>query len=302
MYTMDYLNLFIDTLQLPEDSCEPLRRDYTVLLNTEGAVEELETARVKMLQDANWWKELVPYMDKVSEMTGLHRHVVDFLFLMASSEQMREDYKAAGLSDELFWETIADLKYKLIECHTVYGIWGMFVAFWHAWFFQLRRFKLGRLQYEPYTYEGEEPVTIGDYTVNPGDTVYNMHIPSCGPFPREARIDSYKQAYEFFKKDLNGKPMVFVCHSWLLFLGNREILPASLNMVDFINDFRIIESNEVDDFGDKWRVFGADFQKPDAELPEDTTMRRCFKKWLLDGKKTGEGFGVFVYDGENFIK
>ena len=68
MYTMDYLNLFIDTLQLPEDSHESLRRDYAVILNTEGAVEELEAARVKMLQDANWWKELVPYMDKVSEL------------------------------------------------------------------------------------------------------------------------------------------------------------------------------------------------------------------------------------------
>ena len=64
--------------------------------------------------------------------------------------------------------------------------------------------------------------------------------------------------------------MVFVCHSWLLFLGNREILPAHLNMVDFINDFRILESYERDEFGDKWRVFGADFEKPDAELPEDT--------------------------------
>jgi len=303
MYTIDYLKIFIENLQLPEESHASLLHDYEVLLGTPGAVEELETARVKMLADANWWEELVPHMNKLSETSGLHRHVVDFLFLMAASEQMREDYKTAGLSDELFWETIADLKFKLLECHTVYGIWGMFVAFWHAWFFQLRRFKLGRLQYEAITYEGEEPVTIGEYTVNPGDTVYNMHIPSCGPFPREARIDSYKQAYEFFKKDLpEGKPMVFVCHSWLLFPKNREILPAHLNMVDFINDFRIVHFEESDDFGDKWRVFGADFQKPDAELPEDTTMRRGFKQWLLAGKKTGEGMGVFLYDGENFIK
>lgn len=303
MYTMDYLNVFIDKLDLPADSREPLRRDYAVLLAAPGAVETMEEARVKMLADADWWKELIPYMDRLSAASGLHRHVVDFLFMMSASEQMREDYRTAGLSDALFWETIADLKFKLIECHTVYGIWGTFVAFWHPWFFQLRRFKLGRLQYEAITYEGKEPVTIGDYTVQPGDTVYNMHIPSCGPFPKEARIDSYKQAYDFFRKDLKeGEPMVFVCHSWLLFPKNREILPAHLNIVDFIDDFRILEAKESEDFGDKWRVFGADFQKPDAELPEDTTMRRCFKKWLLEGKKTGEGMGVFLYDGEKFIK
>lgn len=303
MYTMEYFEIFNENLHLPQESVEPLRRDYQILLNTPGAVEELETARVKMLADANWWEELVPHMNKLSETSGLHRHVVDFLFLMAASEQMREDYKTAGLSDELFWETVADLKFKLIECHTVYGIWGMFVAFWHAWFFQLRRFKLGRLQFEAMPYEEDKEVTVGGYTIKPGDIVHNMHIPSCGPFPREARIDSYKQAYEFYKKDLKeGQPMVFVCHSWLLFPGNREILPAHLNMVDFINDFNIVEWGESDKFDDKWRVFGADFEKPDAELPEDTTMRRGFKKWLLDGKKTGWGLGVFLYDGEKFIK
>ena len=37
-------------------------------------------------------------------------------------------------------------------------------------------------------------------------------------------------------------------------------------------------------------------------LPEDTTQRRCFKKWLLDGKKTGAGAGIFIYDGEKFTK
>ena len=71
--------------------------------------------------------------------------------------------------------------------------------------------------------------------------------------------------------------MVFVCHSWLLFLGNREILPAHLNMVDFINDFRILESYERDDFGDKWRVFGADFEKEHAK-----TIERLSKPGLIE--------------------
>lgn len=302
MYKAEYLDLFIEKLQLPEESREPLRRGYKMLLGIPGAVEELETARRKMIADESWAKSIVPHMNHLTEVSGLHRHVIDFLFMMSASEQMREDYRTAGLSDELFWDTIADLKYKLIECHNVYGIWGMFVAFWHSWFFQLRRFKLGRMQYESYIYSGDEPVTIGDYTVNPGDTVYNLHIPSCGPFPKDVRIDSYKKAYEFYKHELGGKPMIFMCESWLLYPKNREILPAHLNMVDFLNDFKIVRVEETEEFGDKWRVFGADFEKPNEELPENTTMQRCFKKWLLAGNKTGEGIGVFVYDGEKFIK
>lgn len=298
---MDYLNIFITNLELPAESLESLRHDYNVLLNTPNAQTEMKIAEDKLFDGAKW-EDLVPHMDTLSKASGLHRHVIDFLFLMASSERLRENYKTAGLSDELFWDTIADLKFKLIECHDVYGIWGTFVAFWHPWFYTMRRFKLGRLQFEAVEFPEKPPVTLGTYTVNPGDTVYNMHIPSCGPLTRACRIDAYKKAYEFYKPKLNGKPMVFVCHSWLLYPGNREILPETLNMVDFINDFRIIESKPIDDFYDKWRVFGKDFEKPNEELPEDTTMRRCFKKWLMEGKKTGEGYGIFLYDGENFIR
>ena len=85
--------------------------------------------------------------------------------------------------------------------------------------------------------------------------------------------------------------MVFCCHSWLLFPKNREILPETLNMVDFIGDFYIYDSEEYDVFHDKWRVFAKDFEKPNSELPEDTTQRRCLKKkWLLTAKdRRGRG-------------
>ena len=83
--------------------------------------------------------------------------------------------------------------------------------------------------------------------------------------------------------------------------GNREILPETLNMVDFLNDFYIYESQADDVFHDKWRVFGKDFEKPDSELPEDTTQRRCFKGGCSPAK-TGSGAGIFLYDGENFIR
>lgn len=309
MYTLDYLNCFIENLDLPEASRASLRENCETLVMTPGAIDELVSAETLLFKDYGIdgaygaeWKPIVPHMDALSERTGLHRHVVDFLFLALASERLRENYRAAGLTDELFWDTIADLKFKLIECHDVYGIWGTFVASWYPWFYTMHRFKLGRLQYEAVHFSGDTPVTVGGYTVKPGDTVYNMHIPSCGSLNRAVRIESYKKAYEFYKKDLDGKPMVFCCHSWLLFPKNREILPETLNMVDFIGDFHIYDSEEYDVFHDKWRVFAKDFEKPNSELPEDTTQRRCFKKWLLDGKKTGAGAGIFIYDGEKFIK
>ena len=248
MYTLDYLNCFIENLDLPEASRASLRENCETLVTTPGVIDELVSAETLLFKDYGIdgaygveWKPIVPHMDALSERTGLHRHVVEFLFLALASERLRENYRAAGLTDELFWDTIADLKFKLIECHDVYGIWGTFVASWYPWFYTMHRFKLGRLQYEAVHFSGDTPVTVGGYTVNPGDTVYNMHIPSCGSLNRAARIESYKKAYEFYKKDLDGKPMVFCCHSWLLFPKNREILPETLNMVDFIGDFYIYD-------------------------------------------------------------
>ena len=198
MYTLDYLNCFIENLDLPEASRASLRENCETLVTTPGAIDELVSAETLLFKDYGIdgaygaeWKPIVPHMDALSELTGLHRHVVDFLFLALASERLRENYRAAGLTDELFWDTIADLKFKLIECHDVYGIWGTFVASWYPWFYTMHRFKLGRLQYEAVHFSGDTPVTVGGYTVKPGDTVYNMHIPSCGSLNRAARIESY---------------------------------------------------------------------------------------------------------------
>lgn len=291
----NYLEVFMYNLDLPEESREDLRNNYKMFCDNEEAVKLQKQAEGMMFDGADWRSELVPYMDIISEKTGLHRYVVDFLFMVMASEELRCRYEEAGLPESLFWDTIADLKYKLLECYNVYGIWGTFVAHWHPRFYRMGRFKLGRMQYEVESYKGPE-MTLGPYTIKPGDKAFNFHIPSCGPMGRDLRMDSYKKAYEFYKME---GPMIFICHSWLLYPLNKEILPEGSNVADFIDDFCIYEWEETD-FSDRWRVFGADAMKADEDLPEDTTMRRCFKKWLLDGKRTGVGAGVFIYDGVNF--
>ena len=43
-------------------------------------------------------------------------------------------------------------------------------------------------------------------------------------------------------------------------------------------------------------------QEEEAEdLPEDTSMRRAFKKHLLAGGKTGAALGILVFDGEKLL-
>ncbi len=129
----------------------------------------------------------------------------------------------------------------------------------------------------------------------------SIHIPSSGePFNREARMDSYRQAYAFFKEELGGGPLFCVCHSWLLYPEYKKILKPGSNIVDFQSDFDIIKA-DAEEFGDAWRVFGPQYTLPAADLPEDTSMRRAFKQHLLSGGTTGEGLGILIFDGEKIV-
>jgi hypothetical protein len=38
-----------------------------------------------------------------------------------------------------------------------------------------------------------------------------------------------------------------------------------------------------------------DFTGDFKDYPEDSSLRRAYKKFLLDGNRTGSGYGVFFY-------
>ena len=70
-----------------------------------------------------------------------------------------------------------------------------------------------------------------------------------------------------------------------------------------MEDWDIIRRRPEEEFGDDWRVFGAaaDKKEPVENYPEDTRMRRAFKKYMLEGGEFGEGVGILVFDGEKLL-
>lgn len=284
---------FLEKAELPQDAVEYLTASIDKILPVyeNDILEMLNTLYSNDCKVESTQKQ----REALSEKTGISIYTINFIFVACGSKKILADFLAQGYSEELFWDTIMDLKYKLFECKTVKGVWGTFVEFWYGIFFQIKIFKLGRLEFERSKYPSYMPEYTKDgITVKPGDTVYNVHIPSCGPLSKELRMDSYNRAKEFFKKETNGKPVVFICHSWLLYKGNREIFPANLNMVDFLNDWDIIDSKESDVYYDCWRLFGKDFNGNVDELPQETRQQKAMAEWLRQGKKTGEGFGVRI--------
>ncbi len=245
--------------------------------------------------------QLTPLIEDISQSSGVSVHTVWGLFLAFAAERAHEDYLSQGISEQVFFDTFSDLRYKAVECMHNKGVWGTFVQFWYPIFYRCDIVKLGRLEYETITYDGPAREVAG-VRLCPGRKVANIHIPSSGePFDLESRLQSYKLAYDFFK-DIRGEgPLVCVCHSWLLYPEYRKVLSGSSNIVSFQDDFTILE---IDDgsFRDAWRVFGPAADGPTGQLPEDTSMQRAFKQHLLAGGKNGSALGVLVFDGERLLK
>ena len=296
----EFLQLLMDKTAFPADAQLAYLAGLDTLENA-GQGAEMEKTIGDFYGDGFSIANAQPKIKAMAEASGVHEYTVWGLFLALAAERAKTDYLAKGISEQVFWDTFCDLKYKVVECKDVQGVWGNFVAFWYDIFFKVNIVKLGRLEYEDIIYQGK-PYEKNGVTLNPGDTVRNIHIPSSGePFDEAARLESYKLAYEFYKEELNGGPLICVCHSWLLYQPYADILSPASNIVGFQGDFDILYSEDTEEFGDCWRLYGADYQKPVEQYPENTSMQRAVKKHLLAGGKVGFGFGVLVFDGEKLV-
>lgn len=298
----NFLKLMMEKTNFPETAKQDLSHHLEELAQ-KGLEEDLDGAVAFYYEnhfDCALTEEL---LKSLSQQSGISHYTLWMLLLIEAAAPMERVFAEKHIPQKLFWETFSDLRCKALECYENYGVWGTFVAFWYPIFYSQDIVKLGRMEYENAVYRREEPYEKNGILLQKGDPVKHIHIPSSGePFSREARLASYKKAYEFFREELQGRPLACLCHSWLLDPAIPHILPESSNIVSFQKDFHIISTEESAEFHDCWRVFGAASQRPLEQLPEDTSMRRAFKKYLLSGGKTSEGLGVLLFDGEKIIR
>ncbi|MDR1631035.1 MAG: acyltransferase domain-containing protein [Oscillospiraceae bacterium] len=293
-YTKDFMN----RIHLPEEAKTELMAVEERIFADETLNALFKKLKADLREGEIAVGDALGELSGIAESTGISEYTLHFIFLINCTDDLLEQYRSEGVSEKIFWGTMDDFRCKLLECHEVKGVWGTFVGTWFGGFLAFDRFALGRFQYEISAFSRDEYNKAG-VSLKKNDPVYNFHIPSSGyPFGPEARLESYKKAYEFYGFKEKGGPIAFVCSSWLLYPEHKDFLPEKSNILSFMSDFDIIDSWDKEEFGDSWRVFGHYHTLPVEQWPEDTSLRRAFKKRLLDGKKTGGGYGVIVFDGE----
>ncbi len=283
--------------QFPLEAQETLLNVYESILKTSAVREIFFRTREEYDQNPQ-----IDYQDKLSSLQkacleeNISPESASLLLFIILVPRLTRYYEQASLPVEICRASMDDLKWKLLECRRVHGIWGSFVSWWFPGFFMLKRFTLGRLQFEltpfPEAYEKSGRVKPQGL-----EQAINMHIPSSGPLRHEDCLHSYRLAADFFRPAFPGKEIAFVCHSWLLYPENRSILPANSRILEFMNDFDIYETEPDPQGGDLWRIFGRPDCSDTASLPEETSLQRVYKQWLLAGGTPGAGRGLFLLQG-----
>lgn len=290
-----YLLDFLEKFSYEEEDKAALVGAYDKIAADKDAYEAFVELLKRYEENMNCDYEAIrESMKEISEKVGVHEYTGQLLLFICLSKKSKEYYKEAGLSDEIWFTTMSDLKYKMVECKEVYKICGTFVAPWFDRFFKLERFGFGKLQFEfiPFGMEYSK----GDITLKEDSTVINVHIPRTGgKLDRESKVSAYKMAADFFKDKLDGKPIVFVCWSWLLFPRNKEVLSETSNLYAFISDFDVFYQEEYPDYSEVWRLFDVNYDGNVDHLPQNTSLRRAYADWIRKGEKTGFGYGVYVY-------
>ena len=271
-----------------------------------SAWDELDSARdeAKLFFDSlnKYASGTLPDMDAVfSAMKGfaerreISQYTFDLEFIICMAYHLRARYRLMRIPEQIFHDTMHDTYAKLFECRAVKGVWGNFVGFWYPGFFDMTRFALGRLQFEPAVFKYE--FTHAGRTLRPGDTVISLHIPSLGPLRREEYLESYRRACEFFAPLFEDGVTPFYCSSWLLHPSTLEVYPSGSNTPGFVSDFTLVEGTVRESRSNLWRVFGAAAEdgRADSELPEDTSLRRALKARLLAGEPIGSAVGIQLW-------
>lgn len=292
-----YALSFMTEIGFDDEAIEALSSDLERMLADPKSKAIIEKQVALYETDVNRnYGEILSEIDNAAEIAGVHKYSAELLIFILFSKRLRELYKQNGISDQIWFDSMCDLKWKLWECKAVKGSWGSFVAGWFPGFFNLTRFALGRLQFEIVEFDGE--YEKDGKKLKKGDKVINVHIPrTLTPLDKKSRDDAYAQAAEFFRNMTDGAPIAFVCSSWLLYPEAEKILPAHSNIRGFMADYDIIRSkvDEEGDYHNMWRLFDMDYTGDFKDYPEDSSLRRAYKKFLLDGNRTGSGYGVFFY-------
>ena len=226
---------------------------------------------------------------KIAGEINANEYAVSFVIYILLVLRLEKIYQRKGFDRELYLGAVNDLKRKFEECKAVMGVCGTFTSSWFEKYLNFENFAIGRLQFNPRPMA--EAYETAERSIKKGETVIAIHIPSGGKLEESAVLYSIERAKEFFANKLNFEPENFICSTYLFHPSMTNLYKEGSNLCKFSGMFDIFYIEDDASNGDAWRIFNCSCNDYTL-LPEDTSLRRDLKKYLLSGGKMGKGIGV----------
>ena len=194
--------------------------------------------------------------------------------------ECREDLQKLGFPQEVYIDTMKCFSRFVGEHMVSFGRYGFDRGFWTVRQVSAKLVRIGVLEYEVVIEDGQKAISI--------------HIPSDACLEKELLRQSYLEA----KKLLIPAYPEFAdapwgCGSWLLAPVLKEMLPENSRILIFQSGFTVLKTYPDPEFKE-WVYKRVDI--PDADLPENTSLQRKLKAYLLAGNAFHSGMGMLIED------
>ena len=251
--------------------------------------QQVEVYRKNYLFDH---KPVLEKLHALEASVGVSWMTIDILYMLKLLPILQELYRKENIDEEIFCGFVGNIRAFLPGGKPFYGIR---TGWWFMDFFKLKLFTVGRLQYRRRRFRCD---TVCGDTVFPENSFYlDAHIPGSGPLKPELCQESYEKAAAFYRKRFGDEKIVFSCYSWLLSPDLDALLPEKSNILAFAHRFTLAETSPDTKFDHLVYAFGV-HEKPEdlSVLPENSSLQRALKAWLMEGNILRLGKGFFVYE------
>lgn len=199
---------------------------------------------------------------------------------------VKEKYTHFGIDEKIYYDTMSDIR---IWCEHN-GNKGLKNFGWLKNHVTFELFRLGRLQFQLYECKNRT-LCYKKLPFDYGEKLIYVHVPEGEKLVKEKCIESIKLAENFFNtyfSDYTYK--YYFCESWLLFDGNRFFMHENSNIISFMSLFEHCYSVKIEEQAIE-RIFGKRRIIKKA-YPENTSLQKRAKKYIIDGNRLGFGVGV----------
>ncbi len=205
---------------------------------------------------------------------GIKAQFVMFFPVWYMLEDFAADMERRGIDFDIIKKSVAPVCGCIKRNKDLVGEMGTSAFFF--WIYKYAKgelFRINEFEYERYKHEGKD--------------IVNIHIPAGTKLSVYENLKSFKGALDFFDKYYPELKMTgVICESWLLSDKIEEVMGKATNISRFGDMFDRFSIG--DERGDAVFRFVYDFAAPYPpveDLPENTTLQRKLKTYMLSGKR-----------------